>query len=234
MASDPKAAVSRVLELAVKRGELESEALGWALNRLGEARPAKRVESKTRRPDILAAATRLFATHGYHEATLQDIADQIGLTRPAFYYYFKSKQSILEAICEEAIEEADRVLWAAFRAPARTRVDRLRETLKAYAIHSAEAYSTAIMLRNFDEMSEAAKIALRQRRRSREQVLADLIAECVAAGELNVREPLIAVFTCFEAIHAIHNWHDRKGRLTRAEASEVIVGQLLDGLLPRE
>lgn len=93
------------------------------------------------------------------------------------------------------------------------------------------ADTTAIMMRNFDEMSEQEKASLRSRRRRREQKLADLVREGVRAGEFNVKEPLIAIFTIFEAIHAIHIWHDRNGRLTRQEASRIIVDQLINGLL---
>lgn len=231
MTRDSRRAVTKVLKLAETRGEIDSENLEWALERLGDDRRPQRADPNTRRPEILAAATRLFASHGYHEATLQDIADQLGLTRPAFYYYFKSKQSILEAICQDSIDAADLVINKAFGADYPNRIERLRQTLYSYAEHSSEAFSTAIMLRNFDEMSEEAKIALRERRRRREQVLADLLSEGAAAGEFRVAEPLIAVFTIFEAIHAIHIWHNRDGRLTRAEASRIIVDQLVDGLV---
>ncbi|MER2535136.1 MAG: TetR/AcrR family transcriptional regulator [Rhizobiaceae bacterium] len=231
MPDNAEKSVTDALKAAVDRGELDADDLAWALERFGDGRRVQRADPQTRRPDILAAATRLFATHGYHVATLQNIADQLGLTRPAFYYYFKSKQSILEAICRDSIDEADDVISRAFEASYPSRAERLRQTLYAYAAHSAEAFSTAIMMRNFDEMSEEEKVALRLRRRQREQKLADLLSEGAAAGEFKVKEPLIAIFTIFEAIHAIHIWHDRSGRLSRLQASRIIVDQLVDGLV---
>lgn len=229
---DPEAAALGALRAAAERGELSPEALSWATERIGDARRSPpRQDPQGRRADILQAATRLFATKGYHAATLQDIADELALTRPAFYYYFKSKQQILEAVCRDSIDAADRALESVLTQDFPTRRERLRATLYTYATHSARAETTAIMMRNFDEMSQDEKDWLRKRRRRREQKLADLVAEGVAAGEFRAREPLIGILTIFEAIHAIHNWYKPGGRLTREEVSHIIVDQLLDGFL---
>jgi TetR/AcrR family transcriptional regulator, transcriptional repressor for nem operon len=53
------------------------------------------------RQKIIAAAKNLFSTHGYSQATIDDIITAAGITKGAFYYYFKSK----EAICIEIIDE---------------------------------------------------------------------------------------------------------------------------------
>ena len=50
---------------------------------------------------ILEMAMRLFIEKGYEQTTLQDIADAIGMTRGAIYHHFKSKEDILEAVCDQ-------------------------------------------------------------------------------------------------------------------------------------
>jgi AcrR family transcriptional regulator len=44
---------------------------------------------------------RLFAEKGFASTTLQDIADALGVTRPAVYYYFKTKEEILAQLGSE-------------------------------------------------------------------------------------------------------------------------------------
>lgn len=56
-----------------------------------------------RRDEILEAAIQCFADRGYEGATLQDIADQIGLTHPALYYYYKSKEVLLFQSAEKIL-----------------------------------------------------------------------------------------------------------------------------------
>jgi len=44
-------------------------------------------------------AARLFREKGYISASLDDITDQIGISKPAVYYYFEAKEDILFEIC---------------------------------------------------------------------------------------------------------------------------------------
>ncbi|WP_239373432.1 TetR/AcrR family transcriptional regulator [Frankia sp. Cj5] len=62
-------------------------------DRSGEPRrPAHR---PSRRPDVIEAATRLFAMRGLETVTVADIADEAGMTPAAVYYHFPSKADIL-------------------------------------------------------------------------------------------------------------------------------------------
>ena len=54
----------------------------------------------TTRQKISAAAKNLFSTHGYSQTTIDDIITAAGVTKGAFYHYFKSK----EAVCSEIID----------------------------------------------------------------------------------------------------------------------------------
>ncbi|MDR3417165.1 MAG: TetR/AcrR family transcriptional regulator [Nevskia sp.] len=54
------------------------------------------------RSTILAAAEELFATRGYAAARLEDVADAVGLTRAALFYYFRDKQSLYDAMLKNA------------------------------------------------------------------------------------------------------------------------------------
>lgn len=55
-------------------------------------------KSDTLRENILEVATRLFIDRGFDGTSFNDIADVVGVSRPALYYYFKSKEAILEVL----------------------------------------------------------------------------------------------------------------------------------------
>ena len=57
-----------------------------------------------RKAQIIDVSTELFREKGYHATSLDDIADRIGFTKPAIYYYFKSKEDILFAIVDEIVD----------------------------------------------------------------------------------------------------------------------------------
>lgn len=50
--------------------------------------------------EILDAAEMLFNAKGYHETMVSDIVKQIGIAQGTFYYYFKSKEEVLESIVQ--------------------------------------------------------------------------------------------------------------------------------------
>jgi TetR/AcrR family transcriptional regulator len=47
---------------------------------------------------IIEAALSLFSRRGYESTGVQEIADAAGITKPTLYYYFGSKQGLLEAV----------------------------------------------------------------------------------------------------------------------------------------
>ena len=52
------------------------------------------------RDRIVRAAIEVFAEHGFHRATMQDIVRQSGLSVGAIYTYFKSKSELILAGCD--------------------------------------------------------------------------------------------------------------------------------------
>ena len=62
-------------------------------------------EPEVRKAEILAAAEKLFIAKGYDGASVNDIIKSVGLSKGAFYYYFKSKEEVLNEILEQRVCE---------------------------------------------------------------------------------------------------------------------------------
>ncbi|MFP3043381.1 TetR/AcrR family transcriptional regulator [Treponema primitia] len=58
-------------------------------------------EVQNTREHLMDTALALFALRGYEAAGVQEIVTQAGITKPTLYYYFGSKQGLLEAIVAE-------------------------------------------------------------------------------------------------------------------------------------
>src|SRR6266704_2247415 len=67
-------------------------------------------EHAVRRNEILDVAQRLIYTKGYEQMTIQDILDNLQISKGAFYHYFDSKQTLLEAIIERMQQEVEQIL----------------------------------------------------------------------------------------------------------------------------
>lgn len=62
-------------------------------------------EAEERKSEILDAAEQLFTTKGYSATTITDILTKVGIAKGTFYYYFKSKEEVMDAIVMRVIED---------------------------------------------------------------------------------------------------------------------------------
>ena len=62
-------------------------------------------DGKERRQELLETARRLFITKGYEKTSVNDILKEVGIAKGTFYYYFSSKEDMLEAMILEVVME---------------------------------------------------------------------------------------------------------------------------------
>jgi AcrR family transcriptional regulator len=68
------------------------------------------MSDKTTRDHILEAADRLFYRQGYEHTSFSDIADAVQISRGNFYYHFKSKDEILDAVIDVRLANTKKML----------------------------------------------------------------------------------------------------------------------------
>lgn len=87
-----------------------------------------RLPRPVREQQMLDAATEIFGKYGYHGASMDQIAEAVGISKPMLYAYFDSKEGLFSACIERAGSEVidsvrssydptkppEQVLWAGF------------------------------------------------------------------------------------------------------------------------
>jgi len=68
-------------------------------------RPAQ-AASDSLKPLLIAVSARLFREKGFDNTTVRDIAAAAGVQAGSWFYHFKSKQDILQAVIEEGMQQA--------------------------------------------------------------------------------------------------------------------------------
>ncbi len=74
------------------------------------ARTLKHEDYAAKRREILDAAQRMIYTKGYEQMSIQDILDELRISKGAFYHYFDSKQALLEGIVERTMQQIEQML----------------------------------------------------------------------------------------------------------------------------
>ncbi|GLI06737.1 TetR family transcriptional regulator [Paenibacillus tyrfis] len=87
-------------------------------------------DPKTRRQEILTVAGELLRHHGYAGTTVEAIIQKAGVAKGTFYYYFKSKEQILDALVHELVDRLCETYQQIADDPAMGVMDKLRHMLR--------------------------------------------------------------------------------------------------------
>ena len=62
------------------------------------------------REEIQSAALELFATNGYAQTSLREVAERLGISKAALYYHYRSKDDLLRALMEPLVRDGEELL----------------------------------------------------------------------------------------------------------------------------
>jgi len=97
----------------------------------------------SRRADVCATAARLFREYGYSSATMELIADEVGLNKGTLYHYYPAKSAILFELLSRQV---DATLELVDRVPGEgTASDRMRELVRLQADHVSSKHDEIVV-----------------------------------------------------------------------------------------
>jgi AcrR family transcriptional regulator len=133
--------------------------------------------------ELLEHSARLFADQGYANTSFQDIADAMGISRPALYHYVSNKEEILAALVRDVLERVVEILE---QARAREDLDedqRVEDALRRIVVNNARN-TTRFRLLDRSEPDLPAEIAEMHHaaRRRVLELLTGLIDDAIQAG----------------------------------------------------
>ncbi|WP_420111297.1 TetR/AcrR family transcriptional regulator [Pseudactinotalea sp.] len=76
------------------------------------ATPARARRTSDTRSRIQAVALELFTSAGLERTSLQQIADRLGLTKPALYYHFASRDELVLSLLQPFVDDIQEFLGA--------------------------------------------------------------------------------------------------------------------------
>lgn len=132
-------------------------------------------DRRNREADILEAALRIFASKGYAAASIQDVADAVGVLKGSLYHYIDSKEDLLFQIFDNAHLDAE-TLMAELDALDVDPVERLRcylERSVSNTLHNLELQT--LYFRDWRYLTGERRKKLVERRRQYDHYLRGLI-----------------------------------------------------------
>ena len=181
---------------------------------------------------VLQAAARLFRDQGYAATSLRDVARAAGMLPGSLHYRYATKEDILSALMERAIDRLiEGVLSAA--AAGTDPLDRMRLAIVAHVkILLSGEDSVYVLLYDWRSLSPAAERAIAKQRKRYEQFADELLAQAAAYAPVL---PGVDIFLVrqfgFGAANWVAQWFDPKGPYTPEQIADHFFRYLSQGTL---
>jgi len=181
----------------------------------------------TRREELVAVASRLFAERGYHGTSMADLAEAMGLQKGSLYSLTESKQELLVVITREGAATFHAALdGVADGEP----LERIRLALRAHlGVVAAQVSAATVFTREWRFLDEPERTAFRAERRRYEERWRELLQDAAERGALRSDLDVeAAVLLVLSAANWAYTWI-RPGADTD-ELADRFFATLLDGV----
>ena len=166
-----------------------------------------------KRQVVLRTAARTYSKNGFHETTLTQIADELNISKPTLYYYFKSKDEILfecHRIGIEAITDGEIPMPQPNEATGR---ERLIEFLRRYVKMVVDDFGTCLVMTGIHALEPENQGTVTEGRRRIHQMLRDILDDGVKDGSLDCPDPKMTAMFVFGGMNWIPRWYQLDGRM---------------------
>jgi AcrR family transcriptional regulator len=153
--------------------------------------------------EIYDHATRLFAERGFAGTSFQDIADAVGLTRPALYHYVSSKDELLARLVAEITQDSAAGIQAIADRAGLDVTRKVHEIVAMSVRRQAESAARfQLLIRSEADLPEEIAATHTAGRRAVLKAMAGVIEDGVKSGAFRPVDPRVAAL----GLLGMNNW----------------------------
>jgi TetR/AcrR family transcriptional regulator, cholesterol catabolism regulator len=172
----------------------------------------KRVERRNRQVEVVNAAIRIFWEKGYSAASVQDVADAVGVLKGSLYYYINSKEDLLVEIFAESHHQASEIIAEAKELDVEP-LARLHFYFQRYVrwyLENVERVS--LYFRDWRYLTGDARARVVKERAAYDRFVRSEVSAARKAGTLpDALDLKFSVFFVLGAVHSVADWYRRTG-----------------------
>jgi TetR/AcrR family transcriptional regulator, cholesterol catabolism regulator len=169
-----------------------------------------RVKSRRRRDqDLRIAAAHVFYTKGYAYATMQDIADLVGIRKGSLYYYIETKEDLLYSLVAEMHDGLDQMMSAVTSLRGLSAGQQLKLYVRRHVEYNVcNPTQISIYYRDAGQLTRGRHEEIVARQCSHERQLVSLILRAQADGDIvaDLDARMLSQVT-FATIVGSHTWY---------------------------
>ena len=169
---------------------------------------------------ILAAALADFQQYGYHGSTVRGIAARVGVTMPSLYYHYGSKEGILFALLDVAMDDLQTRIDECLEDAGDDNRIRFENFVTTVALHNTHRRDLAMLHGEYRFLGPTLRGRYLARRAIVERTLEDLLDAGIADGSFYDEDTHWTARVLFGMLGGILDWYRESGPLTPTEIAE--------------
>jgi AcrR family transcriptional regulator len=174
---------------------------------------------RVRDAEVLRTAAEVFARRGYAAATVQDVADEMGMLKGSIYYYIESKEELLFRVLGAVHDDVDALLRDVAALPDLDPLERLCEYVRRHVTYNLRnLVKISVYHGDIDQLSDARRREILRRRKQHEDFVVGLVSDGQRQGLIDgEHDARLLAHNVSATIIWPHRWFRPRGRI-RAEA----------------
>lgn len=181
--------------------------------------------------DIYTKAAEIFHAQGFDATSMSNIAAAVDLTKAGLYYYIESKEDLLYAIMNYAMDRLETLVIEPSRAVADPE-QRLRSIIGKHGrLLTEDNKSITILTDEIEGLKPKHRKQILDRKRVYLEFVRDTLEALRAEGKLRDVNPTVATFGLFGTLLWLPRWFRPDGRLSSEQVITEITNIVTGGLL---
>ncbi|GGN52361.1 MULTISPECIES: TetR/AcrR family transcriptional regulator [Oceanobacillus] len=182
--------------------------------------------------EIVKQSILLFEKKGFSTTSIQDIVDELDVTKGTFYYYYSSKEQLLMDIHEEYITKLLEAQYEIINRSYTSYKDQLIEIIRLIITDIVENGSSArVFFREMRHLSEKHIKIIKEKRKQFRLNIESIVEEGIKHGEIrdDLRPDMIS-FGIVGITNWSYNWYKTEGEVTPEQLVSIYSKMILTGI----
>jgi len=209
-------------------GSRSSRKPGESTARWKSALPSREDLQKLKKEALVREASRAFSEKGYHNVSLDDVAERLNVTKAALYYYVKGKRELLFEAQSVTLDLGDIALAEAERG--KTGLDKIMRIVRKFLLLVTDDSALSVFVYSLEDLLPEHQEIVRKRRRAWDQRLREIVHEGILDGSIAPCEPKLAVAWLMGAVNWIPQWFKPDGEYSPEALADTLIQFMTRGL----
>ena len=198
--------------------------------KIGRKKTFREIRYNEKRNAIIESAVKAFGQKGFHATTIEEITDELKLTKGSLYYYFATKEDLLYEAhtlsLKKVIDSIDRISKTQNSPDVKVKM-----AIVEHLDILSKGFEGAFMLQHEFHLPKESLDQVLAMRKHYEESFVEIIEEGIKTKVFRVKNAKLTAFILLGAINWFLRWYSSSKSWTIEEIADVYVDLLCNGLL---